>query len=78
MPTPGTFKNLSALSVISAVDDGYLYLIDNAGSVEGRVLVSDLLSLASTVITWEFTTASTSAAAGLRSRSSGPTTPARL
>lgn len=64
MATPATFKNLSALSVISAADDGYLYLIDNAGAVEGRVLVSDLLSLASTVITWDFTSASTSAAAG--------------
>ena len=31
---------------ITDIGDGYLYLIDNAGAVEGRVLVSDLLSLA--------------------------------
>ena len=45
MATPTNFKTLNAQPVITGEEDFYLYGIDNAGLLEGRVLASQLLGL---------------------------------
>ncbi len=47
MTVPENFKTLSALPVVAAELDAYVYGINNVGDEDGRLLISDILSLIS-------------------------------